>query len=309
MKGDRSGPGVFAGMATAVGLEGVEEWRDRVDVVWPNPARLLAAKIDGRPGALAATRLTSEVRTNEYETREVQLLRGVYIVRSNELCYSIRDGPACGNYVRGSGVAQAMADRSRETRGRLIEAARQVLTEHGYSGLSTRRVAEVAGMPMSQIRYHFGSKEGMILALYEYMNAALLDRQQALFADPALSLSQKWDRACDYLEVDLASGYVRIMQELIAAGWSDPTIRDLVRHGIDGWYALITGLASEAENRFGRFPPFEPGDFTALIGAAFLGAESQILLGRDNDPAPHRRALRRFGAVLRLLEETSKQGM
>jgi AcrR family transcriptional regulator len=208
----------------------------------------------------------------------------------------------------GTPVTQAMAVRSRETRGRLIAATLAVLTAHGYSGLSTRRVAEAAGMPMSQIRYHFGSKEGMILALFEAMNVALIDRQQTLFQDTAQSLSQKWDRACDYLEEDLASGYVRILQELIAAGWSDPVIRERVCRGIDGWYDLITGLAREAESRFGTLAPLEPGDFTALIGAAFLGAESQILLGRDSDAAPHRRALRRFGAVLRLLEETSQQG-
>lgn len=205
-------------------------------------------------------------------------------------------------------MAQAMAEKSRDTRGRLIAAAQAVLTGHGYAGLSTRRVAEAAGMPMSQIRYHFGSKEGMVLALYEAMNAALIERQQALFDDSSLSLSQKWDRACDYLDDDLASGYVRILHELIAAGWSDPVIRAQVCQGIDGWYALLEALATQAEARFGTLPPFEPGDMAALIGAAFLGAESQILLGRDGGAAPHRRALRRFGAVLQRLEEDGQQG-
>ena len=31
----------------------------------------------------------------------------------------------------------------------------------------------------------------------------------------------RWDRACDFLDADLESGYVRILQEMIAAGWSD----------------------------------------------------------------------------------------
>ena len=205
-------------------------------------------------------------------------------------------------------MVQAMADKSRETRGTLLYAAQTVLTQHGYSGLSTRRVAEAAGMPMSQIRYHFGSKEGMVIALYEAMNTALLERQKSLFEDESRSLSQKWDQACDFLEQDLASGYVRILQELIAAGWSDAVIRDRVCQGIDGWYVLLTRLATEAEKQFGPFPPFEPGDIAALIGAAFVGVESQILLGRDSDAAPHRRALRRFGSVLRQLEENSPRG-
>ena len=104
----------------------------------------------------------------------------------------------------------------------LLEAAKKVLRQNGYAGLSTRDVAAAAGVPLSQIHYHFGSKQGMVLALFEYLNAQLLDRQNALFGDTTLKLSEQWDRACDYLDDDIASGYVRVLQELIAASWSNP---------------------------------------------------------------------------------------
>ena len=41
------------------------------------------------------------------------------------------------------------------------------LLADGYAGLSTRKVAEEAGVPLSQLHYHFGSKGGLILALLE----------------------------------------------------------------------------------------------------------------------------------------------
>src|SRR5512134_1902745 len=103
----------------------------------------------------------------------------------------------------------------------LLEAAKAVLRERGYAALSTREVAAAADVPLSQIHYHFGSKQGMVLALFEYLNAQLLDRQNALFHDTTLKLSEQWDRACDYLDDDIASGYVRVLQELTAAGWHD----------------------------------------------------------------------------------------
>ena len=78
--------------------------------------------------------------------------------------------------------------------------------------------------PLSQIHYHFGSKQGMVLALFEYLNSQLLDRQAALFGDATLKLSEQWDRACDYLDEDIASGYVRVLQELIAASWADAPV-------------------------------------------------------------------------------------
>src|SRR3954468_24015182 len=111
-------------------------------------------------------------------------------------------------------MRQATA-RKMETGTSLLEAAKKVLHQKGYSGLSTRDVAATAGVPLSQIHYHFGSKQGLVLALFEYLNAQLLDRQNALFGDPTLSVSEQWDRACGYLDDDIASGYVRVLQELI----------------------------------------------------------------------------------------------
>src|SRR6476660_2487148 len=125
--------------------------------------------------------------------------------------------------------------RKAETGTALLEAAKKVLHQKGYSGLSTREVAAAAGVPLSQIHYHFGSKQGMVLALFEYLNAQLLDRQDALFGDATLKLSEQWDRACDYLDDDIGSGYVRVLQELIAASWADPEVAKVIRAGIMGW--------------------------------------------------------------------------
>ena len=74
-----------------------------------------------------------------------------------------------------------------ETSTALLEAAKKVLRQNGYAGLSTRDVAAAAGVPLSQIHYHFGSKQGMVMALFEYLNAQLLDRQNAMFGDASSS--------------------------------------------------------------------------------------------------------------------------
>src|SRR5260370_21724966 len=81
----------------------------------------------------------------------------------------------------------------------LLEAAKKVLRQNGYAGLSTRGLAAAAGVPLSQIHYHFGSKQWMILALFEYLTAQLLDRQNAMFGDATLKLSDQWDPASDHL--------------------------------------------------------------------------------------------------------------
>lgn len=184
----------------------------------------------------------------------------------------------------------------------LIEAAERCLREVGYSGLSTRQVAEAAGVPLSQIHYHFGSKQKLILALLDEQNRRLLARQRDLYAAD-MPLWRQWEQACDYLDQDLESGYVRVLQEMIAAGWADPEIAHAVRDQLQGWVELLTGVAEEAVRRLGGFGPLTPREVALLVGSAFLGLEALILLGIDEQIHPARRALRKIGEIIRAAEE------
>ena len=192
--------------------------------------------------------------------------------------------------------------RKPETSTTLLEAAKKVLRQNGYAGLSTRDVATVAGVPLSQIHYHFGSKQGLVLALFEHLNAQLLDRQNAMFADTSLSLSEQWDRACDYLDDDIASGYVRVLQELIAASWADAEVAKVIRAGIKGWFDLITDLVRRSEGSIGGLGPFSAEEVGALVANTFIGAESHYLLGLEKKGMPVRAALRRVGDAIRIAE-------
>ena len=157
-------------------------------------------------------------------------------------------------------------------------------------------------MPLSQIHYHFGSKQQMVLQLFEYLNAQLLERQDRLFHDPSLKLSQQWDRACDYLDEDIASGYVRVLQELIAVSWHDPAVAKVIRAGIMGWVELITGLARGAEKKIGRLGPFSAEEVGAIAASSFIGGESLFLLGLEKKGSPIRASLRRVGDLIRIAE-------
>jgi AcrR family transcriptional regulator len=194
-----------------------------------------------------------------------------------------------------------------DTRAQLLAAARDCLLQEGYARFSTRRVADLASVPLSQISYHFGSKQGLVLALLEAENLRLLQRQAATFTEP-MPLSARWERACDHLEEDLASGYVRVLHEMIAAGWSNPEVARAVQANIQGWHDLLTGLAEEAGQRFGGLGPFTAGEIAALVGTAFLGSEALILLGHEGATYPARQALRRVAAVIRALEDAAPDG-
>ena len=199
-----------------------------------------------------------------------------------------------------------MADEP-ETRARILVAAKSSLLQVGYANLSTRLIAETAGVPLSQIHYHFGSKQKLVLALLDEENRLLLGRQAALF-ESDMVLWKQWMQACDFLDDDLESGYVRVLQEMAAAGWSDAEIARSVGADIRGWFDLLTGVARRAAQRFGTLGPFTPEEVGALAGLPFLGAEMVILLGLDDTVIAARSALRKVGDVLRMLEEGEKIG-
>ena len=200
------------------------------------------------------------------------------------------------------------AVRKVETSTTLLEAAKKTLRLNGYARLSTRDVALEAGVPLSQIHYHFGSKQGMMLALFEYLNVQLLDRQQALFGDTSLTLSEQWDRACDYLDEDIASGYVRVLQELIAASWHDADVAKVIRADLMKWVELIVEVARRAEQtKPGVLGPFSAEEVGAIAANAFIGAESLYLLGLEKKGSPVRQVLRRVGDLIRVSEATSSK--
>lgn len=129
-----------------------------------------------------------------------------------------------------------------KTRAAILSAAKQCLLEIGYARLSTRRIAVAAGVPLSQIHYHFGSKQNLVLEVLAEENRRLLDRQTDMY-NQDMPLWKRWEQACDFLDDDLESGYVRVLQEMMAAGWSDEEIAASVRANLMGWFELLTTVA------------------------------------------------------------------
>ena len=197
--------------------------------------------------------------------------------------------------------------RKNNTARSILQAAKESLLDNGLNGLSTRSIADAAGVPLSQIHYHFGSKQRLVLAVLEAENERLLERQHRMF-ESDLPLWKQWEQACDFLDDDLESGYVRVLHEMIAAGWSDPEIAAVVWKQLSGWQDLLAGVARRAAAKLGGLGPFTPEEIGALAGSPFLGAEAYLLLGVSEAELPVRSALRKVGAIIRAMEEAGDAG-
>ncbi len=194
-----------------------------------------------------------------------------------------------------------MARPTASTREVILEAARTGLLTTGFAGLSTRKVAERAEVPLSQLHYHFGGKQQLILGVLAREDERLLERQSRMYAEDR-PLWQRYEQACDFLDEDLASGYVRVVQEMIAVGWSDPEIAEQVQVLVQRWVDLLVEVVTAAEQQGLRLGPFTAREVGTLVALVFVGGESALLLGMESDAAPVRQALRRIGDLIRQAE-------
>lgn len=184
---------------------------------------------------------------------------------------------------------------------RIVEAGRASLLAEGYAGLSTRKIADHAGVPLSQIHYHFGGMRGLVVAVLDRENSRLIERQRRMYGSEA-PLWKRYEQACDFLDEDLSSGYVRVLQEMIAAGWSDAELGAQVLAMLQSWFDVLEEVVGEAEARFGSLGPFAAADIAGLVGLAFLGGEAVALLDPDDWGERARGWLRSVGKLIKQLE-------
>jgi AcrR family transcriptional regulator len=196
-----------------------------------------------------------------------------------------------------SGASKTDLRRARgdQTRRQILTAARDALAADGAAGTTTRAIADRAGVRLSLVHYHFGGKQQLLAAVLDEENERLLERQRALFAQPE-PLAEKWQKACAYLLEDLSSGYVRILDDQLAARWRQATA---------GWRDLLTQVADQWTIEHDIKLPISPRALATLVGDAFLGAEAEILAGVNEDEAPHHEGLASIASLIEWAENRS----
>ncbi|MCC5021923.1 MAG: CerR family C-terminal domain-containing protein [Candidatus Synoicihabitans palmerolidicus] len=85
------------------------------------------------------------------------------------------------------GSSDKREKRSEDTRHALILAGLELFGEYGLKGTTTRMLCQASGANLAAIAYHFTNKEGLYLAVAEYISA----RMQLHLSSPAEELISK----------------------------------------------------------------------------------------------------------------------
>ena len=76
-------------------------------------------------------------------------------------------------------VKQRQAERSEHTRQVLLDVARGLFAEHGYTGTATEEVVRRAGVTRGALYYHFRDKRDLFQAVVEDLQQELMQQVQA----------------------------------------------------------------------------------------------------------------------------------
>ncbi len=163
----------------------------------------------------------------------------------------------------------------------LLDAAERLLVDAGHAGITTRRLAEAAGVNHGLVHYYFGSNEALLLRALERFTARLLERQRELYA-AELPFAEKWRTAMRFLVAeDLA--YEKIWLELQALAWNDAALRERLARVNAEWRTVLTEAFAQPHRELGIPMPLEA--LVALVMTFNLGMMVERLGGIETGHA------------------------
>jgi AcrR family transcriptional regulator len=185
----------------------------------------------------------------------------------------------------------------------LLDAAEAMLVDVGYAAITTRRLAERAGVNHGLVHYYFGSMEDLLLRVVERFTDQLIERQQTMYAAD-VPFIDKWRQAMRYLDEDAESGYQKVWLEMQAMAWNNEAIRDRVQKVSQRWLDVVSpafdrGLVELGVDRR-RFPTKA---VVSLVVTFNQGVMLEKLTGFDSG---HRELLRMVDRTLEGLWEAQQ---
>jgi AcrR family transcriptional regulator len=188
-----------------------------------------------------------------------------------------------------------------ETEQAFLDAAERLLVRDGYAMLTTRKLATEAGANHGLVHYYFGSMEELMMRVLERATERILMRQRAMYADPSLQFIEKWRKAMNFIDHDLAAGYPKIWFELQAMAWNRPEFQERLRHVIEQWDAVLTGAIEGALKAYHVDRRKFPAEAMSTLVRTFnLGLLAERLVGVDTG---HESLLRMIDNLLQRLQK------
>ena len=158
----------------------------------------------------------------------------------------------------------------------LLDAAERLLVESGYAGITTRSLAQEAGVNHGLVHYYFGSMENVLVRVLERFTERLIARQRTMYAAD-VPFVEKWREAMRYLDQDFTSGYHKVWYELQALAWNRPELKERIAGVAAEWRTVLTEAFDQARQEHAVDMPLD--GLVALVATFNQGIILERLSG------------------------------
>src|SRR3954451_12221659 len=170
----------------------------------------------------------------------------------------------------------------RESQRAIVDAARTVFAERGFRAGSLREVGERAGVSAANVVHHFGSKEGLLVAVLDARDESNGEELLELFGRGELVRGLRGLVRANSLERDLTRLYTTLGTEALDPGHPAHAYFRTRYTDIRGY--LASGI--EQARRIGALPPGpDAREVAASLLAVMDGLQTQWLLDESFDMA------------------------
>src|SRR4051794_41067825 len=159
----------------------------------------------------------------------------------------------------------------------LVDAAERLLNDGGYTAITTRRLAEEAGINHGLVHYYFGSKEKLLVQTLERFTRRMIARQEELYRSD-MPFVEKWRTAMRHLVRDDIA-YEKVWLELQALGWNNDDVRERLAQVNAEWRRVLTEAFAVPHRELGITMPLEA--LVSLVVTFNLGIIVERLSGID----------------------------
>lgn len=184
-------------------------------------------------------------------------------------------------------VRRSQEQRRLESEHRLLTAAAEVMVEEGFAATTFEKIGAKAGYSHGLVTQRFGSKDGLIQALIDYLGVRMEERYESLLkhaSTPVDELSSYLDAFIRHIHEDpLAEAYFVMLSAAVSNRLPQKEFFFEYHERMKERFAD----AIRRGQRAGFIPPALDPDATALaLGCVQVGIAVQLLVDPKLDPSP-----------------------
>jgi AcrR family transcriptional regulator len=135
------------------------------------------------------------------------------------------------------------AQQREATRQSIIDATIRCLVRDGYAALTTRRVAERAGVAQSTVMHHFETREALLVEAVTHAALGLAERALERIDLAALRTPERREAVLDEAWVEFTSPQALAAAQVWAAVWNEPELAAVLRQLEERVTAIIVDTA------------------------------------------------------------------